>query len=231
MRVLLVILLLAVSACATPKYNYQPETTLISAPPLNAVATAYVGEEMVSQGNISQREGIVFETPQKISGYSFSNGFLPKTGEDEKSEFFTFIAASTKVPTTDGHATMSKNFLVDPLESVELIKESNKLCAVTIFHLKACRAGIPFKRETVKNLNKDSFQQTLLYSGRVGDKINVSYREYSGDTARPAFNNQVEYDLSESKQIAYRGALITILEADNQKIQYIVDRNFNKAEY
>ena len=68
--------------------------------------------------------------------------------------------------------------------------------------------------------NSDSFQQTLIYSGKVGDKINVGYREFSSNVARPAFNNEVEYDLSESKIIGYKGARIEVIEATNEYIKY-----------
>ena len=61
----------------------------------------------------------------------------------------------------------------------------------------------------------------------MGNKINVSYREFQGAMARPAFNNDVEYDLSDSRQIGYKGALIEVLDADNQKIKYKVLKNFN----
>lgn len=79
------------------------------------------------------------------------------------------------------------------------------------------------------SLHRDSFQQTLLYSGKVGNKINIGYREFSNSLARPAFNNNVEYDLSESKTIAYKGAQLEILEATNQHIKFRLIKNFNSA--
>jgi hypothetical protein len=48
--------------------------------------------------------------------------------------------------------------------------------------------------------------------------------------ARPAFNNDVEYDLNESKQIGYKGALLDVIDANNQNITYKVLKNFNKVE-
>lgn len=78
-------------------------------------------------------------------------------------------------------------------------------------------------------LTHDSFQQTLIYSGKVGNKINIGYREFSGSIARPAFNNNVEYDLSESTTIGYKGAQLEIIEATNQYIKYRVIKNFNSA--
>lgn len=70
-------------------------------------------------------------------------------------------------------------------------------------------------------------QQTLIYSGRVGNRIRIDYRESSGSYARPAFSNEAEYDLSTSNEIAYRGARIKVIQANNQKIRYIILANFN----
>ncbi len=41
----------------------------------------------------------------------------------------------------------------------------------------------------------------------------------------------MEYDLSESMTIGYKGAQIEIIEATNELIRYKVLRNFNKAEF
>ena len=84
-----------------------------------------------------------------------------------------------------------------------------------------------FWREPVTSA--DSLQRTLIYNGRVGDKVNIGYREFSGNTARPAFNNNVEYDLTESREIAYRGARLEILDATNRAIKFRVISNFNQA--
>ena len=45
--------------------------------------------------------------------------------------------------------------------------------------------------------------------------------------ARAAFSNEVEYDLSESKTIRYKGAVLDIMEANNQSITFKLTRNFN----
>ena len=45
-----------------------------------------------------------------------------------------------------------------------------------------------------------------------------------------AFSNDVEYDLSVSNIIRYKGAEMEILSADNMKISYKVLKNFNWAK-
>ena len=44
--------------------------------------------------------------------------------------------------------------------------------------------------------------------------------------ARPSFSNDIEYDLSDSKQIGYKGALIEVTDANNQDIKYKVLKGF-----
>jgi hypothetical protein len=48
------------------------------------------------------------------------------------------------------------------------------------------------------------------------------YREYARDTARPAFSQEVEYDLSEGNVIGFKGARVEVLEATNFFTRYKV---------
>ncbi|MFL9598648.1 hypothetical protein ACKC4W_21715, partial [Aeromonas veronii] len=62
----------------------------------------------------------------------------------------------------------------------------NELCVITVFGMYSCYAA-NFEVKKVSSVNSASFQQTLIYSGKVGNKINIGYRETSNDIARPAF--------------------------------------------
>ncbi len=48
------------------------------------------------------------------------------------------------------------------------------------------------------------------------------YREYSGDFARPAFYQDLVFDLSDSKIVGFRSARIEIIEATNTEVTYRV---------
>jgi hypothetical protein len=104
-------------------------------------------------------------------------------------------------------------------------KEDAELCIVTVFGESTCYEE-EFEKEKQLSERRNSFQQTLIYSGRVGNKINIGYREFSNNNARPAFNNDVEYDLSSSNTIGYKGALIKVIKADNSTITYKLIQNF-----
>ncbi|MBX9746514.1 MAG: hypothetical protein K2X34_06410, partial [Hyphomonadaceae bacterium] len=182
-----------------------------------------VGEEMLSQGILTEREGIELGSTAQISGYTLSPGFFPLTGRSAQGSFYAFNFPSVG---NSGFGSLSANFLMDPPQSVMVTADGSQLCVVTVFNVRVCDQE-QFRPTTRLTEGDNNFQQTLLYSGRVGDRIRISYREFSGSIARPAFNNEVEYDLSVSNVIAYRGAQIRIIDANNTQITYEVLSNFN----
>jgi hypothetical protein len=69
---------------------------------------------------------------------------------------------------------------------------------------------------------KGSFSVSLIYSGMADSVCHCEYREYSDSLIRPAFTQQIVYDLAESNKIAFRGIEMEILEANNRFIAYRV---------
>jgi len=70
-------------------------------------------------------------------------------------------------------------------------------------------------------LSEGSYKHELIYNGKSKDTIRLSYREYANDMARPAFYQDLTYDLSESREIAFRDLRIEVLEATNLAIKFI----------
>jgi len=66
----------------------------------------------------------------------------------------------------------------------------------------------------------DYIRKELIYSGKSASTIKVSYREYRGGYAAPAFFQNLEYDLNESKTIKFQRFTIDVLEATNQAFTY-----------
>lgn len=62
-------------------------------------------------------------------------------------------------------------------------------------------------------------KQELLYSGKTGNTIEISYREFRGGLAAPAFFQTVKYDLSQSNTITFQRFRFEVLFADNQSIR------------
>lgn len=212
---------LAVVGCATPLTNYQPQMREISEPPINSINEAYVGDRMLSQGTVTERDALYFPVTQKTSfQHTIQQGYYPKRGED--AEYIQY-----GISNEPGAGKIIDGPLSDPTQSVTLRKSDNAICMFTIYNMNVdCKTGLNFNKQNWSTADANSFQQTLLYNGKVGSKVNIGYREFSGDMARPAFSNAVEYDLNESQQIGYKGALLDIIEANNQMIKYKVLKNF-----
>lgn len=227
-KIFLILLPLAfLFGCASPKYNYHPEIVEISEPSLNTVITVGIGDAMLRQGKYLEHNAIYIRQDTKVGAfgvYTFTRGYYLQEGGDAKSEFYLPAGG-----VDSGQVIRSP--LADPFQVIRLDKKSGKLCGVSVYNCESCTDKANYEKKKYPVTSSDSFQQTLIYSGKVGNKINVGYREFSNNFARPAFNNEVEYDLSESKIIGYQGARIEVIEATNEYIKYKVIENFNLAKY
>lgn len=220
--ILIAFAMLGLAGCATPLTDYRPQTRTISEPPINSINVAQIGDRMLVQGNIVEREALYFPTTQKASfQHTIQAGYFPKQGESADYIQYSIVNENGSGKVIDG-------IMSDPTQALALRKSDNAICMFTIYNMNVdCKTGLSFEKKNWATASANSFQQTLIYSGKVGNKINVGYREFSSDLARPAFNNEVEYDLKDSRQIGYKGALLDIIEANNQMIKYKVIKNFN----
>lgn len=82
------------------------------------------------------------------------------------------------------------------------------------------RDDIPFTKSFHQKRDELSFKKELVYTGISRNVVSILYREFKEDIARPAFSQDLKYDLSESKIIGYRGARFEIIKATNQGLTY-----------
>lgn len=59
------------------------------------------------------------------------------------------------------------------------------------------------------------FHQEFIYSGKVGNIVKFSYRKFYDNLARPAFTQDVQYDLAEGNVVGFNGAKFVIVNATN----------------
>ncbi len=69
-----------------------------------------------------------------------------------------------------------------------------------------------------------SFKKELIYNGKSKETIRIAYREFKDDFARPAFAQDLTYDLSESNEIGFKGMIIEVVKATNSFIKFIVKK-------
>lgn len=80
--------------------------------------------------------------------------------------------------------------------------------------------GTKFTRQAVTKVEADNFQRQLLYEGKVGNELRLSYREFRGDLARPAFSQELTFDLGGGSIVGIKGARLEVLEVNNLGIRY-----------
>ena len=71
----------------------------------------------------------------------------------------------------------------------------------------------------IEQYSPEYFRKELVYSGISGNVLEISYREYRGGLAAPAFFQSVKYDLAESKTVRFQKYQIEVVNANNQGIQ------------
>lgn len=120
----------------------------------------------------------------------------------EKREFKSYSVGKTET------ATIGEPFLVDQDGSVKKVKKWVGIL------------NSPDGWKVEEHYTEDFVRKELIYSGKSGSTIDISYREYRGGLAAPAFFQNLKYDLSESNTLKFQNFVIEIYKADNQEITY-----------
>lgn len=76
--------------------------------------------------------------------------------------------------------------------------------------------------EHTRQATDESFREELIYTGRTGNTVTITYREYKKEFARPAFYQNLTYDVSQSHEVVFRNYRLELLGADNTGIKFIV---------
>ncbi|MCC4798793.1 hypothetical protein [Enterovibrio norvegicus] len=199
--------------------NAVPHVESYQVPKQGTQVQSYVGEYMINQGVRATSPYLVVEHLMDGVSYNIGAGDYPLLGTEKNGRQYFSIYSQN-----GGY--VQPGVFVDPPFALSP-DEKKGLCVSTVFVKNAScyEQGIyAVKNKTVES--NGSFQQRLIYNGSFGDKINISYREFSDSQARDAFTNNVEYDMSKSRVINYKGAQIEVIDFDNSSITYKVLKHF-----
>ena len=85
---------------------------------------------------------------------------------------------------------------------------------------------VRYQETRVTSIDDARHKKELLYNGKFGSNIRLTYREFIDDLSRPAYTQDLNYDLNESKIIGFQGVRIEVLGTDNVAITYRIVRGF-----
>lgn len=206
-----------------------PEIRYVDRPSLNAEATAELGDTLLLKEKAFVYEGL--DLRERITDNGVAREYivepnrmpLVRRDPDGSSVYEPQGASYYILDKTFGRKALPKNgYLVrKPDGSLELRGYYDLSGAGRI-----SPANPQYTVGKIVDPARPNFRQELIYGGRVGDQIKVTYREYSGEFLRAAFAQEVQYDLTLEKTIGFKGVRIEVISASNTRITYKVLKSF-----
>jgi hypothetical protein len=208
---------------------------IIDMPELNTISSVNLGETLVAKGvritgeALEVSEVVTFSRPSELD-CDFS--VQPETrffrgrwqvGDEVADCFGPFTFQATQIDGSTNWNCPGKFFFGD----VCLEKRSGDFFVSRnrkTWSLEQSSAPLVIFEGVVDS--QTNFVQELIYNGRSGDTLKFIYRELADDMLRAAFTQDIQYDLSQSKEIGFKNVRIEVMEASNTSITYKVLSNF-----
>lgn len=210
-----------IGACASLSVvSIQPQVVDTDFPALNETVTREVGLTLVDQSKVHIYDALrftadsnykmgplgprimiakdtIFEGDRIIEGNKAYCGAIEGT---TSSLFFKIEISRSCFLFLDGkvHHALPNSWKIVPVNASELY----------------------FEKEKSATHHPNSFRRAVYYNGKSGNVIFFSYREFSGGLARPAFTQDLTFDLDEGNVVGVMGARFEIIEATNINITY-----------
>lgn len=227
-RLMVLSLILSVPGvgCAGIQYNGDPVLEATSEPPENQINIANVGGILLHTWVRPEVEAIEFSKEVKfgLGSLKVTKGHYVKFAEDEGSEYF-------RPSQLEGTGYLIKGPLVAwPFESLQVFKGKPKICGISASSGKPCRKNIQYQRVKVIADPYLSVHMQLEYLGRSGNNITILYRVFLDYPAKGEKEETIVHDLESSNIFKQKYAIIEVLEATDQSIEYKVLNNFRKKK-
>lgn len=216
-RVTIILVCFLATACIPKVEMMQPKAVYINDIELNSLKSAEIGDKLIEKGMEYQKEAVVLDSvPEaKYSGRTISL---------KKGDILPYAAT----------VNSNKIYIVDDKimngEGVAINTKTGKVNYYTnegILHIIGNKKRITYTMTGYSDKCDNCFKQQFIFNGRVGNSLKFIYREFKNDMIRPAFDQELQYDLSESNIIGFKGLRMEIVKATNTNIQYKVLSNFN----
>ncbi|MCL6272314.1 hypothetical protein M3P05_20570, partial [Sansalvadorimonas sp. 2012CJ34-2] len=210
------IMAMIITGCAsTPKVHY----TDVSIPNLNEKREVFLGDTLLKQGRGYYGDSITITSASGV--YSSIDGGVYCKRNNNSNNYYSTNNQAIALKNTYGNITGYSNF-------VSYDKSAGKICpsGISLGCYDSTEISVSYKPHAFCAA-ENSFQQIIEYNGKSGKILNFTYREFSNNLARSAFTTNFKMDLREGDTVAYKGAMIKVFKATNNKITYELVRNFN----
>ena len=194
-------------------------------PELDIIVLVTPGESLIYSYLVTKQQGInLLETIKhdgKFNGftntYIVESGDLPMMAKNSTGVFYGGEMKLRQVVSASNTNQLVRGGIFIPNSSTDnhSIFIDNISTAIEPLGRK-----VKYELSEIVTVSEKDFKQELIYTGKSGNNINIEYREFKGNMARPAFSQSLTYDISKDKIIGFRGAQFEVLEATNSFIKY-----------
>lgn len=221
-----ILTLALLTGCATANVDNASPVFLKTGqtPALKKTSTASVGEVMFSQYRYLSRTGFRLDEPVNLpiglGRIRAQQGTFLTTGTMDNKPVYCTEGRSYIDPLTGPHSSACFEATADKLTRVHATPGMVRLS-------KDMPRPVAFSNSEMTTTDDSSFKYELLYQGINKRTARVSYREFVRDLARPAYFQDVSYDLEDLPTVvSFRSVSIKIFSADNNTIKYEVLSGF-----
>jgi hypothetical protein len=202
-----------VTACASSGTPIASEIQNLDYPEVGVTTSANIGDTIIVKGVLRTFPTITTQVPLRAVAYGADPHIIPAqtfvlTGLTSEFQIYRGAKHTLCEPVT-GHGWKAA-----PLTAIE------GACAFPV------RSEVHVERGKVHDVKAPNFSQELIYNGKSGTAVKFLYRELSNDMMRPAFTQELQYDLNESNVIGFKEVRIEIVAATNTDLEYKVLQHF-----
>lgn len=215
-----------------PRYIPKYDRT-VKIPVEGGAATAQVGDSMIAAFNVDTVPALKLSAPVELrTKYNdkwqlvavVPAGTLNYAGETSA---YTFFASTEGVPlklvnanALEDHETQRGGLAIGSTGQMAVYwyweKDDQSAVSSPVPEAKFEKVKVDLPAQAQR------FRRELIYGGVSGTTVSVSYREFVDNMARPAFTQDLKYDLSQGSIIGYKSARFEVLKADNSSIRFRV---------
>ena len=232
--------LILLTSCAVQVKSIGLKRRFYDDIPLNALVKNEIGDKLITKGEEEFQDALkITESPDfKIQNvvYPYKKGdVFPLSGYTDE----WFLYYDIKNIKTDEASYKGNNYITTSFFGIAVSKKDKSIINPFVNFATGSLGGLVtkkvdgFKTQSdtfIGNNCSNCFKQEFIFNGKVGSSLKFIYREYINDMARPAFNQELQYDLNESNTVGFKGLRMEIVNATNTSIEYKVLSSFNKIQ-
>ena len=228
---------LVLASCAVQVKNVELKRRIIDDVPLNTLIKNEIGDKLITTGEEDYQDAMrIVESPDFSLSYAFVTLEFPyKRGQvlpltSYSNEWLLFYNSKDVRKSGANGDDIYFGIAVSKKDETIVVPFVKSATSYGAFITKKVE-GFKTKTDIFTDNNcTDCFKQEFIYNGKTGSSLKFIYREYVNDMARPAFNQELQYDLNESNIVGFKGLRIEIVNATNTKIEYKILSSFNKPK-